>query len=69
MPDLRFIEAKEGVREASCAHCGGAATWRFLDEEETRVEVMCPDCGRFEMAREEFDDAEEDIVGPEERRE
>jgi predicted RNA-binding Zn-ribbon protein involved in translation (DUF1610 family) len=69
MPDVRFIERKEGVREASCAHCGGEARWRFLDDQETRVEVVCPDCGRFEMTREEFDAAELDIAGPEERRE
>lgn len=67
MPDIRFIEGKEGAREALCNRCGGPAAWHFLDEEETRVEVICPDCGRYEMAREEFDQAEGDIVGPEER--
>jgi hypothetical protein len=67
MLDIRFIEGKEGAREALCNHCGGEAAWRFLDEEESRVEVVCPDCGRFEMTREEFDQAESDIVGPGER--
>ena len=69
MPDIRFIEGKEGAREALCNHCGGEAAWRFLDDEESRVEVICPDCGRFEMAREELDQAELDIAVPEERRE
>lgn len=67
MRDIRFIEKKEGEREALCGHCGGEATWSFLDEEESRVEVVCPDCGRLEMTREEFDLDESDIVGPGER--
>jgi predicted RNA-binding Zn-ribbon protein involved in translation (DUF1610 family) len=69
MPDIRFVEGKEGAREALCNHCGGDASWRFLDEEESRVEVLCPDCGRFEVTREEFDQAEADMPGPEDRRE
>ena len=69
MTDIRFVESKEGTREAVCSHCGADAAWSFLDEEESRVEVVCPDCGRFEMTREEFDLAEADIVGPDERRE
>lgn len=67
MPDIRFVEGKEGTREALCGHCGLDAAWSFLDEEESRIEVVCPDCGRFEMTREEFDQAEADIVGPGER--
>ena len=67
--DVNFIEREEGVREGLCARCGNDATWRFLDEEETRVEMVCPDCGRFEMTKEEFDEAESDISGEEERRE
>jgi len=69
MLDISSIEGKEGAREALCNHCGGPAAWSFLDDQESRVEVLCPDCGRFEITREEFDQAEADMVGPEERRE
>jgi predicted RNA-binding Zn-ribbon protein involved in translation (DUF1610 family) len=43
--------------EALCPRCGAEAQWSFLDSEKTAIEVMCPDCGRYEMAREEFDQA------------
>lgn len=66
MEDMSFIEREEGVREAVCVHCRGEASWRFLDDEETRVEVLCADCGRFEMARAEFDALETDMPGAEE---
>ena len=42
MPDIQFVEGKEGKREALCGHCGADAAWSFLDEEESRVEVVCP---------------------------
>ncbi len=44
-------------RQAPCPRCGGDAQWSFLDAEKTRVEVVCPDCGRIELPREEFDQA------------
>jgi hypothetical protein len=69
MDDIRFIESKEGDREAICGRCGGEAVWRFLDERATRVEVMCVDCGSYEMTRSEFDVAETDLPGPDEPRE
>ena len=43
--------------EIVCPRCGTDAEWSYLDPEKTRVEVMCPDCGRYEMKREEFDRA------------
>ena len=45
-----------------CPHCGVEATWRFLDEEQPMVEIACPDCGRFELSRAEFGQAEFDIA-------
>jgi predicted RNA-binding Zn-ribbon protein involved in translation (DUF1610 family) len=69
MSDPTFIQRKEGAREALCSRCGGEAAWSYLDEQESRVEIVCPDCGRFEMIRGEFSQAEADIVEPEERRE
>lgn len=39
----------------------------FLDKEHTTVEVTCPDCGKFEMLRTEFDQAETEIVDQGER--
>jgi len=41
--------------EALCPRCGAEALWSFLDPEKRAIEVMCPDCGRYEMTREEFD--------------
>lgn len=70
MPEsVSFTEREEGVREGLCAYCGKDAVWRFLDEKESRIDVICPDCGRYEIARPEFNHAESDISGPDERRE
>ena len=41
--------------ETICPRCGGDASWSLLDEEKRRIEIACPDCGRYEMTREEFD--------------
>jgi uncharacterized cysteine cluster protein YcgN (CxxCxxCC family) len=66
MQDTRFIEQKEGLREAICVRCGGAAVWRFLDDDESRAEVSCVDCGLFEMSRVQLDEVETDLSGLEE---
>ena len=42
-------------RDTPCPHCGGDARWSFLNQEASRIEIMCPECGRFEMAQTEFD--------------
>jgi hypothetical protein len=64
-----IVEEQRSPRETTCPHCGGEANWYFLDEAETIVEVMCEDCGRFEMDRAEFERSESDILEPEQRRE
>jgi predicted RNA-binding Zn-ribbon protein involved in translation (DUF1610 family) len=51
-------------RDVICTRCGADAEWIFVDSEKTRVEVTCPDCGKFEMLRTEFDQAESEIVDP-----
>lgn len=66
--DVSFVEREEGIREGLCAYCGKEAIWRFLDEEESRIEVICPECGRYEIARPEFDHAQSEIPGPDEAR-
>ncbi len=62
------IFAEEGPPEILCPRCRGDATWRFLDETKNLIEVVCSDCGIFEMPRTEFEKAEADIAEPEERR-
>ncbi len=49
------------VSETLCPRCGTDGRWWFTDAEKTNVAVICPNCGRFEIPREEFDQAEVDI--------
>jgi len=52
------MNAKErNEHETLCPHCGAEAEWSLLDPEKRQIEVVCSDCGRFEMTREEFDSA------------
>ena len=64
MENARIIDRERGQRDVLCARCGGDAEWVFLDTEQTRVEVTCPNCGKFEMSRVEFDLAESEIIEP-----
>lgn len=41
--------------ETSCPRCDALAEWSYLGPEKNRVEVMCPNCGRYDFPREEFD--------------
>jgi predicted RNA-binding Zn-ribbon protein involved in translation (DUF1610 family) len=43
--------------ETTCARCGADAQWSYLDQQKRRIEIMCPNCGRYEISREEFDQA------------
>ena len=67
MAQVKIID-QESPPEILCPRCRGDATWRFLDEGEDRIEVVCSDCGIFEIPRSEFEKAEADIAEPEERR-
>jgi hypothetical protein len=60
-------DADLGPRSAVCARCGGDVEWSFSDAAKTRVTVVCPDCGRYELPREDFDAAETEIVEPGDR--
>jgi predicted RNA-binding Zn-ribbon protein involved in translation (DUF1610 family) len=64
MENSRIIDPERGQRDVLCARCGADAEWIFVDREKTRVEVTCPDCGKFEMLRTEFDQAESELVEP-----
>jgi len=63
MPDIQ-----QNSPDTICVRCGAEATWRFADPAEEVVEITCPDCGRFEVSRVEFEQAEFDIAQVEERR-
>jgi|GEM_PF-4628925 len=63
----RTIDRERGYRAAVCTRCGGEAEWIYLDAEQTRVEVTCPDCGKIEMSRAEFDQTQDEIVEPGDR--
>jgi predicted RNA-binding Zn-ribbon protein involved in translation (DUF1610 family) len=60
---------QQDAPEALCPHCGLAANWRLIGKLEDVVEVVCKDCGTFELSRGEFEQAEFDIPPVEERRE
>lgn len=60
-----MTESEFDLREAPCTRCGGEARFRFLDGAKRRVEVECPACGRYALAREEFDEAAADLAEPE----
>jgi DNA-directed RNA polymerase subunit RPC12/RpoP len=54
--------------QAICMRCGADANWRFVDVDRQLIEITCPDCGRFEVPRAEFEQAEFDITPGEDRR-
>ena len=52
------MNGKERNEHASiCPQCGADAEWSYLNGAKTQVEVFCPDCGRYQMTRDEFDAA------------
>lgn len=51
--------------DAPCPRCGMPAEWSYLDAGKTLIEVMCSNCGRYQMSREEFDLRAIDVVEPE----
>jgi len=61
-------DALQDSPDTVCVRCGADATWSFADPAQERIEVVCPSCGRFEMSREEFEQAEFDMAQAEERR-
>ena len=49
------LHAERNEHDFPCPRCGAEAEWSHIDEEKTTIEIMCPNCGRYEMSREEFD--------------
>ena len=41
--------------DALCPRCGAEAEWSTPIRAKDRIEIQCPDCGKYEMSREEFD--------------
>ena len=44
--------------QVQCPKCGAEAQWDYVDEDRASVEVICPDCGRMQMSREDCDQTE-----------
>jgi hypothetical protein len=63
MSTTTWIDKDHGPSEGLCPRCGGAAQYTYPRETQTQVQVTCPDCGSFNLAREEFDMAETDLSG------
>jgi hypothetical protein len=59
---MAITHADLGPRSAPCTRCGGDAQWSYLDLSKTRVAIVCPDCGRYELPRKQFDAVESEIV-------
>jgi len=49
------IYAEKDEHEIRCPRCGTEAEWSYAGEDRTTVEILCPNCGRMEMGREDFD--------------
>lgn len=52
----------ERMEAAVCPVCGGEAGWGYLDGDMTRVELICVNCGRMEVPKARFDEAEADAA-------
>jgi endogenous inhibitor of DNA gyrase (YacG/DUF329 family) len=55
------------MKEAPCVHCGREAIWDFTNDQKNLIEVVCPDCGRYEIPSLDFEREEFEIVEPVER--
>ncbi len=61
---MEIGETFDSIETAVCPLCGGEAEWSFLDDQMTRIEVICTNCGRFEAPKARFDEAQADRVLP-----
>jgi hypothetical protein len=50
--------------EAICPHCGADSQWYFVDPEKRQIEILCPNCRKYEMSREQFDRTAAECVEP-----
>jgi len=58
-------EEERSMQDGACPRCGADSAWEFSDAEQTLIEIVCPDCGRYEVPKAEFDQAQADIAEPE----
>ena len=54
--------------ETLCPHCGAEATCHVTEGEEQLVEIICPDCGQFQLSVAEFEQAQADLAAAAEER-
>lgn len=62
-----MTKQSEESADTQCLRCGAEAEWRFIDEEQKTIEIICPECGRFNVPRLNFEQAQFDIIKPKER--
>jgi uncharacterized Zn finger protein len=48
--------------EALCPWCGAEAVSRLIDEDKGDMEIVCADCGRFEVSRVDVTEAELELA-------
>jgi hypothetical protein len=50
----------EGGEPADCPRYAGEAQWSYAGKDNSRVAVVCPGCGAFEVSKAEFDAVQSD---------
>lgn len=66
MSTTTWIDKEHGPSEGVCPRCGATAQWTYAPNGQTQVRVSCPDCGPFEVDKEDFDVAASDLPVPDE---
>ena len=62
---MNKFDKEHGATNSPCPRCGADAQWtRDVTDNASSIQVVCAECGSFEMPRPEFDTAVSEIVAP-----